>query len=45
MSDWANYSGPSSDSPDSDPPRHIRNMRGGSGTGVGEERMKTSSIM
>ena len=43
MSEWANCSSPSSDSPALDPPRHIRNKRGGSGAGVGDERQETSA--
>ena len=40
MSAWANYSSPSSDSPDSDLPRHIRMMRGGGSAGVGDSDRK-----
>ena len=40
MSEWANCSSPSSDSPDSDRPQRIQIMFGGSGAGVDGEREK-----
>ena len=37
MVEWANYSSPSSASPDSGLPYHVRLIRGGSGVGVETE--------
>lgn len=45
MSKWANCSGLSFDSPDTDLLLHIRTMRGGSGVGVGRVRESTSALL